>query len=264
MKEKIKDYFYRLGTVPKKWELVFWWVIRISMIVAMVDSAFGLGIVKDEPDITQVLQTGANLCAMFIWEIGQLFSRKRWPRYCPTYIQDILMPFVWGGSFGGAYLNWYYSINSWDIMLHTVLGGFAVVMGYELVTCMQKRDKKYVYANVAVLCALGVSFIGCTGWEIFEFTFDQIAGGDSQHWSKVLAEEAAILYNNPHLAHPNVIPELDPMRYAIIDTMEDTLCNVIGGLLVYIGLRIYPYNHKGKNNVNNLFDTNEKEKVIAK
>lgn len=261
---KVKDYFKRLATVPKKWELVFWWILRISMIVAMVDSAFGLGIVKDEPDITQVLQTGANLCAMFIWEIGQLFSRKSWPRYCPTYIQDVLSPLVWCGSFGGAYLNWYYSINAWDIMLHTILGGFAVIMGYEFVTCVQKRDKKYVYVNIAVLCALGLSFIGCTGWEIFEFSFDQIAGGDSQHWSKALAEEAAILYNNPHLAHPNIIPELDPMRYAIMDTMEDTLCNVVGGLLVYIGLRINPYNHKGKNNVNNIFDVDEKEEIIAK
>ena len=159
MKEKIQNYYKRLVTIPQKWELVFWWILRISMIVAMADSAFGLGIVKDEPDIQQVLQTGANLCAMFIWEIGQLFSRKRWPRYCPTYIQNILSPLVWCASFGGAYLNWYYSINCWDIILHAVLGGFAVVMGYELVTCIQKRDKKYVHINIALLCALGVSFL---------------------------------------------------------------------------------------------------------
>lgn len=261
MKKKVNNYFKRLITVPKKWELVFWWILRGSMLVAMIDSAFGLGIVRNEPDIQQVLQTGANLVAMFIWEIGQLFSRKRWPRYYPTYLQDVLSPLVWGASFGGAYLNWYYSINSWDIILHVTLGGFAVIMGYELVTCIQKRDKKYVYVNIALLCALGVSFLGCTGWEIFEFTFDQIAGGDSQHWSKALAEEAAILYNNPHLASPNVIPELDPMRYAVIDTMEDTLCNVVGGLIVYIGLRIKPYNHTGKNNVNKLAEENIKATV---
>ena len=230
------------------------------MLIAMIDSAFGLGIVRNKPDIQQVLQTGANLAAMFIWEISQLFSHKRWPRYVPTYIQTILAPLVWGASFGGAYLNWYYSINLWDIILHTVLGGFAVIMGYELVTCIQKRDRKYVHINIAVLCALGVSFIGCTGWEVFEFTFDQIAGGDSQHWSKALAEEAAILYSNPYLANPNVIPELDPMRYAVIDTMEDTLCNVIGGLLVYIGLRIKPYNHIGRNDVNKLAE--KKDKIL--
>ncbi len=254
MKEKINNYFKRLVAVPAKWELVCWWLFRIMMIIALIDSAFGLGIVKDKPDVQQVLQTGANLAAMFIWEIGQLFSRKRWPRYIPTYIQDILIPLVWGASFGGAYLNWYYSINSWDIILHTVLGGFAVIMGYELVTAIQKRDKKSVHMNVAVLCALGISFLGCTCWEVFEFTFDQIAGGDSQHWSKALAEEATLLYGNPHLAAPNIIPELDPMRYALIDTMEDTICNVVGGLLVYIGLRIKPYNHIGKRNVNMMFE----------
>ena len=66
MKEKVNNYFKRLITVPKKWELVFWWIIRGSMLVAMIDSAFGLGIVRNEPDIQQVLQTGANLVAMFI------------------------------------------------------------------------------------------------------------------------------------------------------------------------------------------------------
>lgn len=250
----MQNYFKRLVSVPKKWELVFWWILRGTMIIALLDSVFGLGLVKNEPDIQQVLQTGANLVAMFTWEIGQLFSRKRWPRYVPTYIQDILSPLVWCASFGGAYLNWYYSINSWDIILHAVLGGFAVIMGYELVTCIQKRDKRYVHINIALLCALGISFVGCTGWEVFEFTFDQLAGGDSQHWSKVLAEQAAIIYNNPQLASPNIIPELDPMRYALIDTMEDTLCNVVGGLAVYIGLRIKPYNHIGENDVNKLYD----------
>lgn len=257
----MKEYFQRLVTIPKKWELALWWIFRITMIVAMIDSAFGLGLRRDEPDIQQVLQTGANLLAMFAWEVSQLFPKKTWLYYFPTYIQTILIPLVWGASFGGAYLNWYYSINSWDIILHTVLGGFAVIMGYELVTCIQKRDRKYVHVNIAILCALGVSFLGCTGWEVFEFTFDQIAGGDSQHWSKVLAEEAAILYNNPHLAHPNVIPELDPMRYALIDTMEDTLCNVVGGLLVYLGLRIKPYNHSGKRDINKLIE--EKELINA-
>ena len=55
MKEKANNYFKRLVTVPKKWELVFWWILRGSMLVAMVDSAFGLGIVRNEPDIQQVL-----------------------------------------------------------------------------------------------------------------------------------------------------------------------------------------------------------------
>ncbi len=259
----MKEYFKRLVSVPKKWELILWWIFRITMIVAMIDSAFGLGIRRDEPDIQQVLQTGANLLAMFAWEVSQVFPKKTWLYYFPTYIQTILIPLVWGASFGGAYLNWYYSINSWDIILHTVLGGFAVIMGYELVCCIQKRDRKYVHVNIAILCALGVSFLGCTGWEVFEFTFDQIAGGDSQHWSKALAEEAAILYNNPHLAHPNVIPELDPMRYALIDTMEDTLCNVVGGLLVYLGLRIKPYNHSGKRDINKLIEE-EKELIEIK
>lgn len=250
----MKEYFKRITTTPKKWELVYWWIVRISMIVAIVDSAFGLGIQRSEPDIQQVLQTTANLVAMFVWEIGQLFSEKRWPRYIPTYFQNLLIPLVWCGSFGGAYLNWYYSINILDVFLHTVLGGFAVIGGYELVTCMQKRDKKFCDVKVVLLCALGFAFIAGNAWELFEFTFDQIATGDSQHWSKALAEEAAVIYNNPQLAGPNYIPELDPARYALMDTMEDMICNTVGSVIFYIGIRIKPYNHSGKNDVNKLIE----------
>lgn len=261
----MKEYFKRITTIPKKWELIFWWVLRATMIVAMIDSAFGLGIVRDEPDIQQVLQTGANLLGMFAWEIFMLFPKNTWPRFCPTYLQSFMIPFLWCASFGGAYLNWYYSINSWDIILHTLVGGFGVIGGYELVTCMQKRDKKVCDVKVVLLCALGFAFFAGNCWELFEFTFDQVAGGDSQHWSKALAEETAILYGNPNLATPNVIPELDPMRYAIMDTMEDIICNSVGSVLFYIGLRIKPYNHSGKNDVNKLIENeNLKETVEIK
>lgn len=259
----MKEYFKRITTVPKKWELVFWWIFRITMIVAMIDSAFGLGLRRDEPDIQQVLQTGANLLGMFAWEIFMMFPKNTWPRFCPTYLQSIMIPFIWCASFGGAYLNWYYSINSIDIILHTVLGGVGVIGGYELATCMQKRDKKTCDIKVVLLCALGVAFIAGNLWELFEFTFDQVANGDSQHWSKALAEAAAIEYNNPNLAHPNVIPELDPMRYAIIDTMEDIICNTVGSVVAYIALRIKPFNHSGKNDVNKLF-AKENQTVAAK
>ncbi len=249
----MKEYFKRITQTPKKWELIYWWILRAMMIFAVFDSMFGLGFQRDEPDIQQVLQTIANLVAMFAWEVFMMFSEKSWPRYCPTYIQDFTIFFIWCASFGGAYLNWYYSVNLMDILLHTISGGFCVIGGYELVTCMQKRDKKACSVNVVLLCALGIGFIAGNVWEMFEFTFDQIANGDSQHWSKALAEEAASIYGNVKLASPNYIPELVPERYAIMDTMEDMLCNCIGSLVVYIGLRIKPYNHIGECDVNKLY-----------
>lgn len=266
----MKEYFYRITHECKKGELVFWWIVRASMILAMIDSLFGCGIMRDEPDVQQVLQTFANFVGMFTWEICMMFKKNTWPRQIPSYIQNAMVTILWLGSYGGAYINLYYKWNWYDYVMHIVLGGLSALAGYEIAVAMQKRDKIKTSVSVALLCAFGFSFVVGTGWELFEFTFDQIAGGDSQHWSQGLAQQAADMYNNPALAEPYLFapesyaPRVDGHyyssavqifndRYAVIDTMEDIVFNTLGAAVSYIGLNIYPYWHRGKRNINNLY-----------
>ena len=247
----MKAYIKRLLGASKKWEVVFWWILRAVMIGALIDSIFF------RKDVQQSLQTGANLLLMFLWEIFQLFPAKTWLRQVPSYIQDFLAPGLFLASFGGAYLNFYYSVPVYDLVFPAV-GGFAgAFAGYEVIVAMQKRDKVQCSAAIAVLGAFGFSFFAGTGWELFEFIFDQVAGGDAQHWSLALAEAASEQYGVPL---PNVIPELDPMRWALIDTMEDIVCNTVGAVLAWVILKINPYHHKGKNNVNLLFAPKAEQK----
>lgn len=158
-------------------------------------------------------------------------------------------------SFGGAFLNFYYSIFMWDKILHLLGGAEAVFMGYELATAMQKRDKKQCDLPIVLLCALGFSFFISTCWELFEFSFDQIAGGDSQHWSYELAKAA----NNTR----TFFKPRDPARFALMDTMTDIVFNTLGAVPFYIILKIAPYHHKGKNNVNEMFAPKGAEKELA-
>lgn len=285
----MNDYFKTITSKPKKWELIYWWILRATMIFAMVDAAFGLGRygfgLEESTNIQQVLQTFANFVGMFAWEICMLFSKKKWPHYIPPHFQDGLILLLWLASFGGAYINFYYSVNSYDYIMHAALGAYAVIIGYELCTAMQKRDKKQADLSVILLCSFGFSFIVGTGWELFEFTFDQVAGGDSQHWSQSLALWAADTFDNPGLAKPWIFnpasyaPRLKEItdgtvlyssaqevynaRYAVIDTMEDIIFNTLGAVAAYIFLKIKPYWHKGKNDVNAMF-ADEKETVTSK
>ena len=143
----------------------------------------------------------------------------------------------------------------WDKILHLLGGAEAVFMGYELATAMQKRDKKQCDLPIVLLCALGFSFFISTCWELFEFSFDQIAGGDSQHWSYELAKAA---HNTRTFFKPR-----DPARFALMDTMTDIVFNTLGAVPFYIILKIAPYHHKGKNNVNEMFAPKGAEKELA-
>ncbi len=143
----------------------------------------------------------------------------------------------------------------WDKILHLLGGAEAVFMGYELATAMQKRDKKQCDLPIVLLCALGFSYFISTCWELFEFSFDQIAGGDSQHWSYELAKAA----NNTR----TFFKPRDPARFALMDTMTDIVFNTLGAVPFYIILKIAPYHHKGKNNVNEMFAPKGAEKDFA-
>lgn len=239
----MKEYIKRHHDLSKLSERIYWWIMRLLMIGAILWSL----IVRK--DMTQVAQSSANLVGMFAWEIMMKTSNKNLMSYIPSYVQNITLTGFFLGSFGGAFLNFYYSIPVYDMLLHVFGGAEACFIGYELITAIQKRDKETAPIALILFGACGISFIFGVGWEIFEFTFDQLAGGDSQHWSMQLAKEACEQYG---CSMPNVIPALDDMRYALIDTMEDTIANVIGAVVMTLILKAKPYHHMGEKDTNKL------------
>lgn len=250
----MKAYLTRLNRDSKTYQKIFWWILRLVMIGGIIYTAF---IQKEFPEgITrsrQVLQMCANLFGLFAWEIAQATSEKCFLRYLPAYIQNYAVVSFTLASFGGAFLNFYYSIRLYDLLLHLTGGMAGTWIGYEAITAMQLRDrKKGTTVSIAIWAAAGLCFMVCTGWELFEFTFDQIGGGDSQHWSWELAQKAAEKYGT-HMP-PNIIPELFRERFALMDTMEDTISNTVGIVIVMVFLHFYPYNHRGKRNVDERID----------
>jgi len=179
------------------------------MVAAFIDSAFV------RKDVQQSLQTAANLLLMFLWEIFMIFPEKRWMHYVPSYIQDFLAAGLFMGSFGGAYMDLYYSFPAYDLVMHSVGGVLCTFVGYEILVCMQKRDKVKVDLPIVIFGAFGISFFAGTAWELFEFVFDQVAPqiGDAQHWSLALAEKAAE-------EHGNLI---DRVRLGYVVDMLDTM-----------------------------------------
>lgn len=120
---------------------------------------------SDLPKTQMALQLFANLVGMFAWEIIQALPEKNCLRQLPSYCQTVASVGLLLASFGGAFLNFYYSIFMWDKILHLLGGAEAVFMGYELATAMQKRDKKQCDLPIVLLCALGFSFFISTCWE---------------------------------------------------------------------------------------------------
>lgn len=247
-----KGFFSRFTKDVKKSELIYWWILRILMIFAFIDTLLGgkflhaVGITAAYKGSNPPIQILANLVGMFAYEIIQLFPAKSKFRYFSPRFQNITALGFFLGSFGGAYLQFYYLIPGYDKALHAFGTAEAVYIGYELVCATQLKLKKTCPHQIATLCSLGFGFIMSSAWELFEFTYDQIAGGDAQHWNYQNAIDAA--GGADKVFH--MIPMLYPERFALMDTMDDIVMNFVGAFLLYAILCIYPYRHRGKNDIN--------------
>ena len=275
----MKTYFKRIFDNVKWWQLVFWWIFRIMMFIAM----FFPSKTSEINPSQNMAQMGANFVAMFMWEIFMLFPETKFPRHLPSSIQNISIPFIWLGAYGGAYLGFYYSIWWWDAALHAFGSLIGVILCYEVLCAIQKRDRQKVNVSTIIIAAVGFCFIFGVASELFEFTCDQVLiNSDTQHWD-VLKFHAGYrnIFMPTHMDAPTkeFMDSLSQMardgfegeftmtisqlkyylRMALMDTMSDTVCNAAGGIAGLILLKIFPYRHRGKNDLNKLFDNSVKE-----
>ncbi len=276
----LKDYFSRLTKNAKIWEIIWWWIFRCFMIFGIIDSLVPGGITSRGGDPMMVKQMAANLVGMFAWEICQATSKKNFMRYLPSYLQDVSVIGFFMASFCGAYFDFYYKFQFYDLIFHIFGGAAGALFGYEALVAMQHRDKIRSHVPFVVIASFGFSFICGNVWEIVEFILDQYFGSDAQHWNNYEAASKALEYGNDFLAKPHIFDHVAPAgvkslgaevaaktyeyRWALMDTMEDLICNTIGGAIVYVVLLVCPYHHRGKLNVNNLYTDTVATKKSAK
>ncbi|MDR0314970.1 MAG: hypothetical protein LBH71_03335 [Oscillospiraceae bacterium] len=228
----------RIFSKVSKPELVYWWILRIFLLTPLIFN-------WESNHEGIVFQLAANFAATFMWEIMQLLPQKTMFAYVSPKFQNVTILFIVAGTIFGAFLDWYYTIWWWDSMLHVFGGAMMMFVGYELISAIQKRDQSIIPLNILILCAFGFSFFLGTVWELFEFFYDQFTLSDSQHWSYA---------NNDGLR--DLITTI-PERFPIMDTMIDMTCNTFGTFVFTFILRRYPYNHKGKNDLNKKFGAND-------
>lgn len=253
MVKNFKNFFPTVKKNVKVWELIYWWILRGLMIFALIYTiVVGHGPMGEYKGSNPWQQVAANLVGMFAYEIILLFFKEdSFFRNLSPRFQDITALGFFLGSFGGAFMNLYYSLPMYDKILHALGTAEAVYVGYEIICAMQIKLKKTCPFQIAVLCALGIGFIFSTGWELFEFSYDQFAGGDAQHWNVINAlDEAGGDWRNVFLMFPVKDEATFMSRFPLMDTMADTVMNFAGGVIMYIILRIKPYRHTGANDIN--------------
>lgn len=254
MKSYFQDYFKRIFSEVKKSELIYWWILRALMIYAFIDTVKNG---KDYSGSNPPAQILANLVGMFAYEIIQFFPKNCKLRLLSPRFQNITLLGFFLGSFGGAYLNLYYSLPMYDKILHATGTAEAVYIGYEYVCATQLKFNKTCPHQIASFASLGFGFIMSSAWELFEFVYDQFFGGDAQHWNLQNAINESGSIDKIFQMFPIKDMEIFAQRFPLMDTMADIVMNFVGGFIMYAVLRFYPYRHRGKNDINALIEKNQ-------
>ena len=176
-------------------------------------------------------QMGVNVFLCFFFTLMKLFPKDRFILSRLSFrIESIALVQIFLSAFGGLYLNFYYTIDSFDMLLHFFVSIIAVYICYEL-TFAAMKDKTKMTPAFGALCGIGWVNSFAIFWEIFEFTYDQLTNSNTQHWDLKQAGP-----NGTEIFHFT-----NPMRYALFDTMSDLILGfagaLLGGIIVYVWLK---------------------------
>ncbi len=176
---------------------------------------------KVKSDYTLMLVQCILACVvMFIPTI----LHKKWSVEIPNYMYIMYYVFLYCAVYLGEVRSFYYTVERWDVMLHTFSGAMLGALGFSLVSLLNEDKRVPMEMSPFFIALFAFCFALACGvvWEIYEFTLDGIMQLNMQ---KYALQDGTLIVG----------------RAALLDTMEDLIVDTLGALAVcvvgYISLK---------------------------
>lgn len=202
----------KITPIPKSHEIL-WWVCRGIMVAFSV-----YGILNGS--VTMFMMGLFSVAFSHLWDMFQLFGGKSFITRVDFMAQTFLNLFV-TYSLGVYLLNTRTNIHFFDILSHAASGFIATWFAYDFAVVFQGK-KRHLSPALASFFALTFSMFIAVAWELYEFTMDRVYGYQLQT-SQLLSE------------------------IGLRDTMEDTICCVVGSVIGMFLVAFYRNGIIGKN-----------------
>ena len=202
----------KITPIPKSHEIL-WWVCRGIMVAFSV-----YGILNGS--VTMFMMGLFSVAFSHLWDMFQLFGGKSFITRVDFMAQTFLNLFV-TYSLGVYLLNTRTNIHFFDILSHAASGFIATWFAYDFAVVFQGK-KRHLSPALASFFSLTFSMFIAVAWELYEFTMDRVYGYQLQT-SQLLSE------------------------IGLRDTMEDTICCVVGSVIGMFLVAFYRNGIIGKN-----------------
>ena len=198
--------------IPKGHEIL-WWVCRGIMVAFSV-----YGILNGS--VTMFMMGLFAVAFSHLWDMFQLFGGKSFITRVDFMAQTFLNLFV-TYSLGVYLLNTRTNIHFFDILSHAASGFIETWFAYDFAVVFQGK-KRHLSPALAAFFSLTFSMFIAVAWELYEFTMDRVYGYQLQT-SQLISE------------------------IGLRDTMEDTICCVVGSVIGMFLVAFYRNGIIGKN-----------------
>lgn len=205
----------------EKWEKYLTIFVGISLLISLVFILLRVTVYNDGIDSTMQSTYSLIIAQCFLGIIALALPsilEKRLKIDVPSYMMIPYVIFLYCAIFLGEVRGYYYNVANWDTYLHTLSGAMLGMLGFTLVSFVNKTDKVPVDLSPAFVAIFAFCFAIAIGvvWEIYEYTFDGVLGLNMQ---KFMLEDGTPLVG----------------RMALEDTMEDLMVDMLGAFLATLG-----------------------------
>lgn len=198
-------------------------ILFISLVLSALYALVRLIISSGQETADYLLMLTQCVLGIVVMLLPSLIE-KRFRLTIPNIMIVLYYIFLYCAIFLGEVFSFYYRIPHWDTILHTFSGAMLGALGFILVSLLNESERVRVHLSPFFVALFAFCFALAVGavWEIYEFACDGLMGMNMQ---KFAAEGGEAFVG----------------REALIDTMEDLICDALAALVVsafgYISIR---------------------------
>ncbi len=189
-------------------------LVVIIMVMAPSEYTAGLPFKRLKTDyVLMLLQCILGIIAMLLPK----FLRQRTNIRIPAGMMLLYVIFLYCSIYLGEVRSFYYAIPNWDTILHTFSGLMLGILGFSVITILNRTEKVPVNLSPMFVVVFAFCFAVSLGtiWEFYEFFMDGVFKTNMQ---KYALEDGTLLIG----------------RAALLDTMKDLIVDSIGALVASI------------------------------
>jgi uncharacterized membrane protein YjdF len=201
-----------IGEIPKA-QLVFWIIVRISMLICA-----GYSFIHGD----LVMGFESIFCFIFthLWDLFQILGNGSFIEEVPPLSQTMLNAIIFVGIVIGSYGGVFDGTTWFDVVMHFLAGLASAVFAYDFAVIIQ-RKKGQCAVTLAAIFSLMFALTIAVGWEFYEFLMDTLHGTNLQ-LAKEGAETAIFDLSKYHNEYGYL---------ALVDTITDMMTNTVGGIV---------------------------------